>query len=57
MKQFIESVIKIPATIKNYLRSETSNSHNSSYIKIENHFNGTVNFIGKQDKKIETPKS
>ena len=56
MRQFIESVIKIPATIKGYLRSETSNSHNSSYNKVENHFYGTVNFIGKQNKKLGVPK-
>jgi hypothetical protein len=55
MKQFIESVIKLPATIKSYFRFETSNSHNDSYSKIENHFHGTVNFIGKQDKKLDPP--
>ncbi len=51
MKQFIESVIKLPATIKSYFRFQTSNSHN----KIENHFYGTVNFIGKQTKKLDPP--
>lgn len=46
MTQFLKSVLDFPIKLGNLLCSHISNSNN----RVENHFHGTVNFIGKQSK-------
>lgn len=49
MKHFFENIIGLRAKISDLIHDEVSNSHN----KVENNFYGTVNFIGKQPKRVK----
>jgi len=49
MKQIFKSIFDLTVKFGNFLCPQTLNSNN----KIENHFHGTVNFIGKQPKTKE----
>lgn len=49
MKQFFKSIFELKAKFGNFFCPQASNSNN----KIENHFHGPVNFIGKQYKTKE----
>lgn len=54
MTQLLKSVLDFPIKLGSFLCPYISNSNN----KIENHFHGTVNFIGKPTKlKTERPKT
>lgn len=43
MKQVFESIASLKTKISNFIHYEVSNSHN----KVEYHFHGPVNFMGK----------
>lgn len=49
MKQLFENIVSLRTKIDNLLHSEVFNSHN----KIEYHFHGPVNFIGKLPQKLK----